>query len=341
MGERTSKVKSGRDVADPALEPTSTRSQSETGEDTAEAAQIRSGIEQTRADLSDTIDALQDKLEPSRLAERVKDQLKEKAAEAYDSAKTAVREATIGKAEKLVSNVSETVSDVAGRAGTAVKDTSSSVAQYIRDNPMPFALIGIGIGMLAMNRRKRGPSAYAPGSAFRSNVYGAPEIDDATRSGSSLADRARDMATGVAESARGAAETATSALSSAATGVRDAAASAADTTREKLNYVGDQARQSARVATDRFKSTLEENPIALGIAALAAGAIVGLTLPGTRVEDEYMGETRDRLVEQAKSVAQQASEKVKRVTEEAGRTIKDAAQKEGLITTEGGDNPSS
>ena len=79
----------------------------------------------------------------------------------------------------------------------------------------------------------------------------------------------------------------------------------------------------------------------LGIAALAAGALVGLSLPTTRVEGEYMGEARDRLMDQAKSVAQDTADKVQRVAGEAGRTFKDAAQKEGLVTGEGADAPKS
>src|SRR3954453_16428203 len=101
------------------------------GED-RETAQIRSDIEQTRPDLSDTIGALQDKLDPSRIAEQVKNQLREKATEAYDTAKTAVRDATVGKAEKIMANVSETVTDMTGRAGAAVTDTGSTVVRYIR-----------------------------------------------------------------------------------------------------------------------------------------------------------------------------------------------------------------
>ena len=68
------------------------------------------------------------------------------------------------------------------------------------------------------------------------------------------------------------------------------------------------------------------------LAALAAGAIFGLTLPTTRVEAEYMGEARDRLADQAKSLVQETAGKVQRATEEAGRSFKEAAQKEGLTT---------
>jgi ElaB/YqjD/DUF883 family membrane-anchored ribosome-binding protein len=308
------------------------------GDEGAEATQIRSGIEKTRSNLSETIDALQERLDPSRIAEQVKDQIREKASEAYDTAKSAVREATIGKAEKIMSSVGEAVTDMTGRAGTAVSETSSSVVQYIRDNPVPFALLGIGLGMLAMNKRPARQVSYGGSSNVPPNEYGGSGSTE-----SSLTDRARDAVSGVANTARGAAtsvgdsaraaaERTTGAVTSAANTVRDAAGNAVDATRRQFHDVSGQARQGAQVASDRFKSTLQDNPMALGFAALAAGALVGLSLPTTRVEGEYMGEARNRLVDQAKSVAQDAAGKVQRVTEEAGRTFKDAAQKEGLVS---------
>jgi ElaB/YqjD/DUF883 family membrane-anchored ribosome-binding protein len=320
MGEGTDEVRFANDLASPVVEPSSSTNAdaSDGGQD---AEQIRSGIEQTRADLSETIDALHEKLDPARIAEQVKDQIRDKATEAYDTAKNAVKEATIGKAEKIMSNVSETVSNMSetvtnatGRAGTAVKDTSSSIAQYIRDNPVPFALIGIGAGMLALSTRRKDRSGYDWGRNADDDVYGRSGTGDWNTGETSLTDRAQEVA------------------GSAASSVRNVAASAADTTREQFNQVSDQARQSARVASDRFKTVLQDNPMAVGVAVLAAGAIVGLSLPTTRVENEYLGEARDRLVGQAKSAAHEAAEKVQRVTSEAGRTLKDAAQKEGLVT---------
>jgi ElaB/YqjD/DUF883 family membrane-anchored ribosome-binding protein len=343
MGETTNEVGPVDDFNnDPAIRRASVAGTSRTNEDTPEAAHIRSDIEHTRADLSETINALQEKLDPTRIAEQVKDQIREKATEAYDTAKTAVKEATIGKAEKIVSNVSETVTDMTGRAGTAIK--SSSAVQYIRDNPIPFALVGIGMGMLALNTRKKEQSSYSTGRRIEFNPSSGFEAGSAsTTAQPSITDRARNVASGVADKARGAAgsvadtaraatERATSTVSSAASSVRDAASSAADTTRQQV-------QQGTRMASDYFSNTLQENPMALGMAALAVGAVVGLSLPTTRVESEYMGEARDRLVDQAKSVAQETVGKVQRVTEEAGRTLKDVAQKEGLMTGQTGDNP--
>src|SRR3954451_6992914 len=168
MGEGTDEVRSRGEFRQSDMESSSVTSASEAGSDAgnggAEVTQIRSGIEKTRADLSETIDALQDKLDPARIAEQVKDQIRDKAAEAYDTAKSAVKEATIGRAGKIVSSVSESVTEMTGAAGTAVSQTSSSVGQYIRDNPVPFALVGIGLGMLAFNKRQAQPSWGSPTS---------------------------------------------------------------------------------------------------------------------------------------------------------------------------------
>lgn len=257
----------------------------------------------------------------------------DEAAEAYDTAKNTVREATLGKAEEIMANVSETVSDVTERAGTAVKDTSSSVARYIRENPVPFTLVGVGLGMLALHGRRRESRPYG----FERSRVSTPEAsfaDRARQTAGGLGNTVREAAGDVADRARATAQRTSSAASSATAGLREAVSSAADTTRQQLSSATDQARQGARVASDWFSSTLHENPLALGVAALAAGALFGLSLPTTRIEGEYLGEVRDHLVEGAKSVAQEAAEKVQRVTQDAGRTLIDTAQKEGLTVDE-------
>ncbi len=312
MGEATDEMKSRNDLNDTALESSAIRRDESPIANSPETAEIRSRIEQTRVDLGETIDALQEKLDPARIAEQVKDQIKEKATEAFDTAKNTVREATIGRAEKMVSSVSDAVSDATGRAGAAVKDSGASVVQYIRDNPVPFALVGIGLGVLILNRRDTGQSSYDP---YRSNRTGEDQ--------SSWSDRAQNLVSGVAEKARGAAGSAS-----------DALGNAADATRRQFQDTSHQAVESARAARGFFKNTLQENPMALGVAALAAGAIVGLTVPTTRVEGEYMGEARDRLIDQAKSVAQETAQKIQHVAAEAGNKAKEAAHKEGLVAGE-------
>ncbi len=328
------------------------------------AAEIRSDIEQTRAEMSETIDALQEKLDPSRIAQQVKEEIRERAGEAYESAKESVkqsvRDATIGRVERIVDNVSDYFSHGTDRAGGAVRDTRPSFVQTMRDNPFATALIGVGVGMLWMNRRSQ---SYAPRYDTRRGVYGGDRYVvghqdfNASRSGdeyyagrgyysgsgyysgrgeeSGLADKAanvaeaaREKAGDVADAARDAAHRATEAVSSAASRV-------ADTTREQAEYVANEARYRADQAGDMFQRALEDNPMAVGIAAVALGALFGMALPETRVENEYMGQARDHLVQNAKSMAQDAVQKVQEVTHKVSENLKDDAGQEGASGSAG------
>lgn len=56
-------------------------------------------------------------------------------------------------------------------------------------------------------------------------------------------------------------------------------------------------------AEEGFESALRANPLAVGAIALTVGVAVGLALPHTEREDEWLGETRDRLVDRAQHVA--------------------------------------
>ncbi len=98
--------------------------------------EIRNNIEHTRAEMSETIDALQERLNPQTLKEQAREQVREQ----YEEVKSTVRDATIGKAEAMMQNASDTVSE-----------TSSSIMDTIRENPIPAALVGIGLGWLFMN----------------------------------------------------------------------------------------------------------------------------------------------------------------------------------------------
>src|SRR5215203_6162380 len=109
--------------------------------------QIRAEIEDTRAEMSQTINEIQERLSPDHLMGQVKE---------------TVREATLGKVERAMEKVSETIGEVAepamqvmGRAGTTIKETGRTVGYSIWRNPIPVALIGLGVGMLFM-RRSRG-----------------------------------------------------------------------------------------------------------------------------------------------------------------------------------------
>src|SRR5215213_4096880 len=72
---------------------------------------IREEIELTRADLADTINEIQERLNPQVIVEQAKESAKTTAEDAIDHAKQAVHDATIGKVENMVSNVSDSVQE--------------------------------------------------------------------------------------------------------------------------------------------------------------------------------------------------------------------------------------
>jgi ElaB/YqjD/DUF883 family membrane-anchored ribosome-binding protein len=110
--------------------------------------------------------------------------------------------------------------------------------------------------------------------------------------------------------------------------VADTARNVQHTTREQATYLANQAKAQARYAKTEFEYLMETNPLALGVVAVAAGAIIGLMLPRTQAEDRLMGETRDRLMDQAKSTAKETLNKVQHVAGEAYQAAKETAIEE-------------
>ena len=69
----------------------------------------------------------------------------------------------------------------------------------------------------------------------------------------------------------------------------------------------------------------KQNPLGLGIAAVAAGFVVGTLLPSTSVEDERLGEMSDQVGEKAREAGQEALERGKDVAREAVDSAKQTA----------------
>ncbi len=73
-----------------------------------------------------------------------------------------------------------------------------------------------------------------------------------------------------------------------------------------------------------FGRLLEHNPLALGLVALALGALVGALVPESRQENEWMGDTRDQLAQKAQETATEIASKVSIVAATAGSAAHDA-----------------
>jgi len=274
-------------------------------------AELRAGIRETRERLGETLEELGARLNPQHIRQQVK----------HD-----IRDATIGRVEHM-----------ARQAADRVQETRSSLADTIRENPIPAAMIGIGLGWLFMNRRRGDDTSRARGAY---DPYRQPRIDayDTGAYGGSYGaayDARYAAGTGGYQSHDpGAAERVRERASETAHDVAErtqyAAQAVAQQTQHAAHAVAQQTRTQVRRVEDRF----DEQPLVVGAATLALGLAAGLAVPPSDREVRLMGDARDRLVDRVKDVAGEAAGKVQhvaaRVMDEAQDTAREAARDEGL-----------
>lgn len=206
-------------------------------------------------------------------------------------------------------NLKHQAADTVRDAATNVREATIGRMQHMvrGQNAIPYALIGIGAAWLLASNRSGGRwdngRDYAEYDASWDNSTSYWSADDELASGAGTFDH---------ESGR------SQALGELSVDARRRASEMSRQARER-------ARRAAGQARSRWDSMLNDNPMALGIAALAAGAVVGATLPRTEMENEYLGETRDQLVESARTMAQEKVETAKSIAKE---TIQSATNAE-------------
>src|SRR5205823_1859486 len=105
-----------------------------------EIQRARAEVENTRANLGETLEAIKDKLDPHVMAAQAKQTAQDVTADVLDRA----RESTIGRAQ-----------DAVGGAVHATRQVGENFMDTIKENPLPAALIGIGLGWMYLNSRQR------------------------------------------------------------------------------------------------------------------------------------------------------------------------------------------
>jgi gas vesicle protein len=312
-----------------------------------EPAEIRAEIDMTRAEMSETLNAIQERLNPQRIKQQAAD---------------SVRAATVGRVETMADD-----------AKWKVKGVGEDVFETIKRNPAPALLTAVGLGWLFMesrNRQGRREMRYEPrdryyyagetidrgGYEYGYDAYGrrgetldrfedrrSPTREVRERAGEvvgTATSRAQDAASTAGGKVQDAASTAASKVQSAATGVADTATSAAESVRYGAHQVAQEAQYRAERVGSRFGEVMEDNPLLIGAAAVALGAVIGLAFPASEKENQIFGEKRDEFMERAQEVvgekvqqAQQVAQEVVETTKETAKeTAKNAAERQNLGT---------
>ena len=266
-----------------------------TGDANEETEQIKAQIEETRSNMGETIDAIQERLSFSNISEQVSEQVNN----AIETAKDTVYDATMGKAVNFMKNAGNEISH-------------SSIVTAAKDNPLPFLLIGLGAGLLAYN-------SY--GKKQNRSLSFDRQLGD-NRAGRSV-DSKQSFINSAQQTVSGVKDSVSNAAGAAYEGVTNAASSTYSGAGDLANRAYDKAGEFGTKAQETYSQYLDEKPWAIGAVALIAGAAVGLAIPSTRYEGELMGEARVNLLSKAQDTAGDLVDKAKQVASEAGKAIKE------------------
>ena len=274
-------------------------SRSETGDEDADrrTREIRAEIEQTREDMSETIDAIQEKLRPGNI---------------MSDAKERVKNATTERVRNMVGSASETAQD----AMEQTRHYAGDVVEGARNNAIPVAMIGVGLAWLLVDRFRGNGRDYEEGY-YRSG-YRTPrayESDDYYRYG----------ATGyVASGGYEESESGRYPDRSSGTNLSEGFNRASSRASEAASQTGRKMARAGRRTRNQFQRLLHDNPLLVGAAAMMVGAAVGIALPETERENELMGEAKDNVVERAQDMAKNAAS---RAQEAAGDVASEVASR--------------
>jgi ElaB/YqjD/DUF883 family membrane-anchored ribosome-binding protein len=257
------------------------------------------------------------------------------------------------------------VFDEASRAmGDAGQQVLAKFIEQARRNPMPVALVGVGLVWLMKSSDRDDTADYGPRRRGLSSSLG-DGMSHASSGLASAADAARERARGVGQGVKqGAqhlgekAQDLGDGLARRAQDLQDEAAGVVSQAKEKVSDMKDQigdtldhAREAGRSAVGKVNSTAQNasrlaqdsgrwfgqvvdevvhgEPLILGALGVAVGFAIGSALPRTSVEDQTLGPAHDKLMEKGREAAQEVIEEAGNVAQAAYAAAREEMQPSG------------
>jgi ElaB/YqjD/DUF883 family membrane-anchored ribosome-binding protein len=176
--------------------------------------ELKRDIEHTRADMSGTLDAIEDRVSPSRMIQRRKNRI-------ADSVHT-LRERVMGTA----SDMEHGVASAAGEVTDTIKEAPQAVVRGTEGAPMVAGAITFGLGFLA---------AVAFPSTNAERQASAKVADKLEPAKQELMDSAKEVAENLKEPAKQAAQEVKEAASESASAVSSTAREAVEETKQQAS----------------------------------------------------------------------------------------------------------
>ena len=254
-------------------------------------AEIKSEIERTRIEMSETLGEIQERLRPDHLMRQAKD---------------TVTEAATGKVRNIMYSASETATRVADQTRYAGR----SAADYACAHPMQMALLAGGITWWLLRGRDRSDDWQGASEGwYESDAYASGEAR-------TVRDRAGEYVASARETVSEYAGAAKETIGDYADAARSTARRTSARVRDAAGTAGVRARDTWRRTSTTANDWVTEYPVVAGCVAMAVGLAIGLSAPSTEWEDRALGERRDRAMAAARAKARELKDTV---TDEAQR----------------------
>ena len=314
---------------------------------TPETAGIRAEIEQKRADISGTLDEIQERLTPRNLVSKATDSVRGATAGrlrqvkgAASNAATTTRRAATKTAEQARQHPWSAAAAVAGVGAAAwwlarrpadieedweLDDYSEESLYFdedvmfakgngsmrsLRYGALPVVLTGLAVGWWMWRRRSASTPDLEHDTSWNGDAYGSAGADAASYRTFEGDRRWRDEGSEPAGKMRGA-------LSSAASRARRAAATAGERTRDAAGQAQRQIANRSRDVASQLEQWVDRNPLAAGATALLIGLAIGLTVPESDRERRMMSGARRRVIDSARQAGRDAVGRAKQTLTEA------------------------
>lgn len=207
--------------------------------------------------------------------------------------------------------------------------------ETVRRNPVPVLLTAAGLvwlttsvassrsgsrrsgeGLAHYKARARARATYRSGTTYRSGNGG--DWDSSTHG------RMRNVAHRMRGKAQHRME-----------GVKDQVQEMTGRVKGKLSSSMRSAHDRGQQAGSNFTQMVQENPVALGALALAAGALLGAALPMSRYENRWVGPMHDRTMERAKEAGQREYENIRQAVSARDGSQSRSAESRGVESGNG------
>lgn len=247
----------------------------------SEEERLRAEIEETRLEMSRTLDEIKEQLSMDRLRKR---------------AKARMKEASIGRTRRVIRN-----------ANTRMRST-------FREHPFMGSVMGLSALWLLM----KGVQSARGGNGELEEVY-LPEEESLRTTEPEIGYEAEEVKGKVSEKKeelKAGLESARERVGEVGEQARHKMMGYRERAKERMGHTRERAAEQKNRLQGNFKRIFEERPLLVTAAAVALGAVVASLLPETEKERELLGEPKETITGKLKEKAQESFERAKTAVQE-------------------------